>query len=815
MAYTNLGGQVRVGVRPAVTAEQLQTATYLLDSYSGASAAYSLRKLSNSWSGSAIRVRRSVDNVEGNIGFDGSGNLDTSSLLSFVNSSDTSTSKLLDQYSGAAVAYSLRKLSATYSGSAIRVRRSSDNTEQNIGFDAVGNLDTTSLLSFVGTGNGFVTTWYDQSGNVRNASQSSAANQPKIVNSGSVILENGRPTVSFTTSHTLSTATQNLSFYDCAISYVSKNISRTAYACGIFGYGTNSQGSRVRYLGVVNNTLSFIYFGADFWSNFTGMGDTTSSLYSLNFQSNSVNFYKNTSTQTGSQFNLLNTTSSSFVINDIYGRGEMANINFSEGIFYTTGQSTNMNGIRSNQNSYYSVYTSTSNGFVTTWYDQSGNGRNVTQTTSANQPQIVSNGSILLRNGKPAIDFTSGQTLRAESRVIGVSSTSIFNVFSVKSLTARAVTWDIGLNTPYTYYAFDVNTWQTAGQRFGFYTSAHALDTNLSTNLSQNILSIISNNSQGSTISTNTNYHINNKLGTLPANNAIYANFTSASRITFGSFNGPYAVGFDGTLQEFIAYQTNKLTDRTSITNDMNGYYSIWDGSIVQSGLVLNLDASFKSSYLGTGSTWTDISYNGYNGTMMNGVGYTASNGGALTFDGLNDYVNFGDVLDMGTKSYTINMWIKLNSNSSIYQTFLSKALAGQQNYRFAVGINNYNKLYAFLQGNTSATSGSDVTPSGTISLPLNTWFMATFIFDRSSSISMYYNGVNDVLTSSGVISQWNGLNFQSNNPFRIGSYTAADNTTPNSMTSGSIGITQIYDRVLSQSEITQNFNATKTRFGL
>ena len=250
----------------------------------------------------------------------------------------------------------------------------------------------------------------------------------------------------------------------------------------------------------------------------------------------------------------------------------------------------------------------------------------------------------------------------------------------------------------------------------------------------------------------------------------------------------------------------------TELYNSGNGKQLTVATPIVTNGLVLNLDAGRKSSYPNTGTTWYDISGNGKNGTLTNGPIFGTANDGSISFDGINDCVDFGDVLDMGTKSYTINMWIKLNSNSSIYQSFLSKALANQQNYRFAVGIINYNKLYAFLQGNTS---GSDVIPIGTISLPLNTWFMATFIFDRSSSISIYYNGVNDVLTSSGVISQWSGLDFQSNNPFRIGSYTAADNSTPIGMTSGLIGTTQVYDRVLSQAEITQNFNATKSRFGL
>ena len=104
---------------------------------------------------------------------------------------------LLDTYSGASVAYSVRLLSSTYTGSAIRVRRSSDNAEQDIGFDGSGNLDESALTTFVGANNGFVTTWYDQSGNARNATQSTAANQPQIVSSGVINKVNSRPSLLF------------------------------------------------------------------------------------------------------------------------------------------------------------------------------------------------------------------------------------------------------------------------------------------------------------------------------------------------------------------------------------------------------------------------------------------------------------------------------------------------------------------------------------------------------------------------------------------------------------------------------------------
>ena len=92
-----------------------------------------------------------------------------------------------------AAAYSLRRLYASYTGAAIRVRRSSDGAQADIGFMANGDLDTVALLAFVGNGSGFVTTWYDQSGNNCHATQTTAANQPRIVTSGTIETRNGRP----------------------------------------------------------------------------------------------------------------------------------------------------------------------------------------------------------------------------------------------------------------------------------------------------------------------------------------------------------------------------------------------------------------------------------------------------------------------------------------------------------------------------------------------------------------------------------------------------------------------------------------------
>lgn len=116
---------------------------------------------------------------------------------SAISSNPFTATRVLDNYTGAAAAYSLKKLRTAYVGNAIRVRRSNDNTEQNIGFDVNGNLDTTSLLSFVGSNNGFVTTWYDQTTNGYNQTQTSATLQPQIVSNGTLLTSNGNPALKF------------------------------------------------------------------------------------------------------------------------------------------------------------------------------------------------------------------------------------------------------------------------------------------------------------------------------------------------------------------------------------------------------------------------------------------------------------------------------------------------------------------------------------------------------------------------------------------------------------------------------------------
>lgn len=103
----------------------------------------------------------------------------------------------LDLYPGAAIAYSLRKLRSAYTGPAIRARRASDFAQLDIGFNADGTLDTSALLAFAGANETYVHTWYDQSGNARNASTTDSTYQPVIAESGAVHTANGRHAITF------------------------------------------------------------------------------------------------------------------------------------------------------------------------------------------------------------------------------------------------------------------------------------------------------------------------------------------------------------------------------------------------------------------------------------------------------------------------------------------------------------------------------------------------------------------------------------------------------------------------------------------
>ena len=258
---------------------------------------------------------------------------------------------LLDLYPSASVAYSLRKLSGTYTGNAIRVRRASDNTEQNIGFDALGNLDTTALTTFCSGTNGFVTTWYDQSGNSRDATQTTAANQPQIVSSGSVIMTNTKPSFQFDgTNDTLLFGNDGIAPTDLSV-FVVRGI--TSYP------STNRTLFQYKTLGLTYNSNGGSGYGNGahiFRSGTTVKSDNYPTLnnQALDFIYNLNNLERNTFSATLSNGAVYTTST-----NRIGGFNATLQLflgHIQEIAIYELNQNSNKSAIKTNINSYYGIY---------------------------------------------------------------------------------------------------------------------------------------------------------------------------------------------------------------------------------------------------------------------------------------------------------------------------------------------------------------------------------------------------------------------------------------------------------------------------
>lgn len=257
---------------------------------------------------------------------------------------------LLDTYPNAAAAYSLRKLRAAYTGSAIRVRRSSDNAETDIGFSS-GNLDTTALTSFCSGTNGFVTTWYDQSGNANNATQTVAVNQPQIVSSGAVLTKNGKPSL----------FSQTLNFFSITgISYTDFSHFAVAFNDGTSGQrritGSNSGINSPVFRYVSNNaiqTTDNVKILATSPNN-SVPSNALNIIAGISNNTNSIVCVNNKSTTTTTI--RLSTTLQVLFATGFPSIVEPLNSYCSEFITYTSNQASNLTGINSNLNSYYVVY---------------------------------------------------------------------------------------------------------------------------------------------------------------------------------------------------------------------------------------------------------------------------------------------------------------------------------------------------------------------------------------------------------------------------------------------------------------------------
>ena len=256
---------------------------------------------------------------------------------------------LLDTYSGAAAAYSLRQLSSTYSGDAITVRRASDNTTQNIGF--VNNqLDTASLETFCSGTDGFVTTWYDQSGNANDATQATASVQPQIVSNGTTINLNGKPAINadgVDDSFELGTPLGLSSGY--SILQVNQVPAANSYGITI---SSVSQVDPSRAM-IFNGLYRFTIDGTNY-DNYAASSNRGSQYLWGSFvdPSDNLQSYRNSSAY-GSSTSVTGTF-------DFEKIGTNLGVNsfefFQELIVYNSDESNNRSGIETNINDFYSIY---------------------------------------------------------------------------------------------------------------------------------------------------------------------------------------------------------------------------------------------------------------------------------------------------------------------------------------------------------------------------------------------------------------------------------------------------------------------------
>jgi hypothetical protein len=233
---------------------------------------------------------------------------------------------------------------------------------------------------------------------------------------------------------------------------------------------------------------------------------------------------------------------------------------------------------------------------------------------------------------------------------------------------------------------------------------------------------------------------------------------------------------------------------------------------IVTDGLVLHLDAANIKSYPGSGTTWFDRSGNNYNGGLINGPLYTSLSNGTITLDGLNDYITISGGGTNNTHAWTsdgsvgsstlfMEIWVKTNDSSG---RILSKPWNGSGQYNMVVSSNGFSLL-----GNTSTSISFS-------NIANNTW-RHVVVWATSNQIGYTIDGTISNSSSHSVVggipsSGNSNLTLLLGSLYPYGSEWAGIDSF--SM-GGEIAMFRKYNRILSQQEILQNYNATKSRFNL
>ena len=225
--------------------------------------------------------------------------------------------------------------------------------------------------------------------------------------------------------------------------------------------------------------------------------------------------------------------------------------------------------------------------------------------------------------------------------------------------------------------------------------------------------------------------------------------------------------------------------------------------SIHDSSLVLYLDAANIKSYIGSGTAWVDLSGNSINGTLVNTPSFNTGSGGNFVFNGSNTHIISAENSTLNTQTPSVEVWIKTNSTN-------------QNGFFFEKG--NVNTQYSLFQENTTIVWRQNVNVGGFDTVTSMTVTTATYISTSQWAhiVGTFQNGdrrlyINGVLVNSDTQA---GTIATNANGISIGVY-GGFNGGRGYYYNGSIGIVKVYNKVLSQSDVLQNYNTVKPRFGL
>jgi len=267
---------------------------------------------------------------------------------------------LLDLYPNAAAAYSLRLLKSDYSGALVKIRRDSDDAEKDFYPDSNNELSLssedgsgTSLGTWIGANDGYVVTWYDQSGNTEDTTQSTSSDQPQIVSSGAVITKSGNPAIDF-----------NSDFLEASSAVISANLWDIFTVSDIGGSVGNQEFLVSQNELTEAGRTAFIYKAtsnkASFFANGAGAGSSSYDLdeYVLcsGYANNDDYYLQLNGNSTEEVVSNQNYTPSTEVtkIGGIAGRYVIGTVQ--EVIIYTANKDSERSDIRTNINDHYSIY---------------------------------------------------------------------------------------------------------------------------------------------------------------------------------------------------------------------------------------------------------------------------------------------------------------------------------------------------------------------------------------------------------------------------------------------------------------------------